>query len=84
LTFYISIERDRIESEKHKSSRYRARIRTEPAGHALFVAGSVHGSVSEAKAVLEDEFGVIGWSAGHVLIRGQTALAVAEIKLERV
>jgi hypothetical protein len=64
ITFYISIEKDRISSEHHKSPRYKARIRTTPDGHVEYIGSSAGQSVDAAKARVESVFGLLEWSAG--------------------
>lgn len=62
MTLHIRVERDRIESEKHKSPRYRVRIATSHDGVAVLMSTRNNGSVAAAKSDAEELFGELSWS----------------------
>jgi hypothetical protein len=60
----VSIEREHNTPTPGKSPRYRARVRTEPGGPAIFISASNFGSVAGARNAMDDFFGPLKWTEG--------------------
>jgi hypothetical protein len=56
MTIHITIEREKNTPTPGKSPRYRARLRAAPDGPPILISASNFGSVSRAKASIEDFF----------------------------